>query len=234
MDPNAAPWRALEAATPEPAAREAASVPLPSSWIAPAAMLAAVALAVVAFIVAAGGTDSGGLQVKDDPIGIASPAIEAGTDPRGTASIVVHIVGAVRDPGVYRLDPGARVADLVERAGGYGPRVDVDRAVRELNLAALLTDGEQVRVPSRDDPSPEPATAVGPAGGDGHGAAASISLNRASSSELETLPGIGPVTAGKIIAAREEQPFTSVDELRGRRIVGEKTFEKIRDLVTAD
>jgi competence protein ComEA len=234
VDPNAAPWRALETTTPESSGREAPSPSSPTPWVAPAAMLAAVALAIVAFIVAAGGT-GGDLTLGGEVVGVASPGPESDTEPREAPAIVVHIVGAVRDPGVYRLDPGARVADLVERAGGYGPRVDVERTASELNLAALLADGEQIRVPSRDDPSPAPVTAAVPGGSSGAGGGtAPISLNRASATELDTLPGIGPVTAGKIIAAREEQPFTSVDELRGRKIVGEKTFEKLRDLVTVD
>jgi competence protein ComEA len=144
--------------------------------------------------------------------------------------VVVEIVGAVREPGVYSLPAGSRLADLVFRAGGYGPRVDVARAEEELNLAGPLRDGDHVRVPSRDDR--QTAGTSEPANDPGSGGATLIDINRATQAELEELPGVGPATAEKIIAAREEAPFTAVEELRSRGVLGEKTFEKLRALVT--
>ena len=86
-------------------------------------------------------------------------------------------------------------------------------------------------MPSRDDvPSPGVVAGASPAPLSGQGGP--VDINHATSAELEALPGIGPVTAAKIIAAREEAPFASVDDLRARKVLGEKTFEALKDLVT--
>lgn len=234
MDPNAAPWRALESAIPAPPAGQ----PAPETersfpFAAIAGVLGAGALAVVAFLLAFG-SGGGELQLTGgQAVAIGASGGPAVSAPPG-GRLVVEVVGAVAKPGVYRLADGARIGDLIELAGGYGPRVDTDRAARDLNLAALLRDGDQVRVPSRDDPGPSAASADAPAGAGGApaGSGGLIDLNAATPGELESLPGIGPVTAGEIVASREEAPFASVDDLRGRKLVGEKTFEKLRDLVT--
>jgi len=230
VDPNAAPWRSLDAEAPaagEEPPRQA-GIPVPAI----AAAAGAAVLAVAAFFLAMGSGGGSLVVAGGEPLPGASG--DVALQPVGSAELVVEIVGAVTRPGVYRLPAGTRIGDLVDAAGGYSPRVDVDRASRDLNLAAVLADGDQVRVPSRDDAAAAVGTA-GPAGSGGGaqpvGSGSLIDVNAATSAELETLPGIGPATAGKIIAAREEQPFTSVDELRSRGVLGEKTFEKVRDLV---
>ncbi len=146
----------------------------------------------------------------------------------GATEIVVDVAGAVMTPGVYRLAPGSRVGDALSAAGGFGPRVDAVRAAAELNLAAVLEDEARIVVPSRDDPTPSD----GDAGSGGGSAGRLVDLNTATQSELEALPGFGPVTATKIIDSRADEPFTSVDDLRTRKLVGAKTFESLRDLVT--
>lgn len=240
MEPTATPWRVLE----DPPERTGAGTAAPSApGAGPPVMIArstvavgagALLLAVAAFFLAFGAGSGGAVVLEGGaPLGSVPEADlgivgAAGSD---APDLIVEIVGAVVRPGVYRVPPDARIGDLVNAAGGYGARVDADRASRELNLAALLHDGDHIRVPSRDDEAgmgqPAPGNAA-PAAGDTGGL---VDLNRATSAELEALPGIGPVTAGKILTAREEQPFAAVEDLRTRKLVGEKTFETIKGLV---
>lgn len=240
MDQSTPVWRVFD----EPAAGPAASGPAagrdgagptgvalasPNVLLAVAALVGAVLIGGVALVLAAGG--SGGAIVEGPATGFASSAPDSG-DPQ-VGEIVVDVAGAVANPGLYHLVTGARVGDAIDAAGGFGPRVDVDRVGRELNLAASLKDGDQVRVPSRDDPGTSSGGNSGSgSGGGGSGDGDLVNLNTATQAGLEELPGIGPVTAEKIIAAREEAPFRTVDELRERGLVGEKTFEDLRALVT--
>ena len=183
----------------------------------------------------------GGLAVLMAMSGMSDVAVAGPEDGFGAfatvapgADLVVDVAGAVVTPGVYRLPPGSRVRDAVNAAGGFSPRVDAERVGTELNLAAAVADGAEIRVPSRDDPAPaDPGGggAGGPGTGGGAGSAL-INLNSATQAELESLPGIGPVGAGKILESRASAPFANVDELRDRGLVGEKTFEKIKPLVT--
>ncbi len=246
MDPALA-WRALE--EPDGEARPAAadpphvrSVDRRTSVI--AVLIIAGAAAVLAAVVA----------MAPSPAAITLPgdgsAAAAITNPRASPvhgsgvsggspgpdgeMLVVDVAGAVARPGVYRLPQGSRVSDAVAAAGGFGPRVDAAAAAR-LNLASLLRDGQQVLVPSRDGPASGaggPSSNPGSQGAPSVAPAQPIDLNAATAAELDALPGIGPVTAGKIIASRAESPFTSVDDLRTRKLVGESVFAKLGDLVT--
>jgi competence protein ComEA len=199
---------------------------------------------VIAFVLAFGAGSAGSVEV-DGGVPFSSPrsseggaAFVSGSAAPDATLVVVEIVGAVDHPGVFRLPAGSRVGDLVAAAGGFGARVDTERAARDLNLASALHDGDQIRVPSRDDPAASAGSNAGSGGsgasggGVGSGMSGPVSLNKATAEELDTLPGIGPVTAAKIIASREETPFTAVDDLRTRKLVGEKTFGQIKDLVT--
>ncbi len=190
-----------------------------------AGVMGALTIGGLAIVVAM--SSAGGEIVAGPGVAIGSPG---SADPlSGAGEIVVDVAGAVVEPGVYQLAPGSRVGDAIKAAGGFSPRVDADRVALELNLAAAVTDGAQVRVPSRDDVAEPGAGEPDPAGGGTGGQV--VNLNTASQSELEALPGIGPVTATKIIESRAGSRFTKVEELRERGLVGEKTFESLRALV---
>jgi competence protein ComEA len=248
MSETSAPWRALEdgpvtapgsgTAAPSGGSGKTSSErrSVGSWWIAGALGLAAVLVAGAVFLVLSGGQgsvaiDGDGTLVGGSSIEPRSPSSISG----GAGGVVVDVQGAVLRPGVVHLQAGARVADAISAAGGYGPRVAVERVGQMLNLAAEVHDGDQVVVPSRDDPGVVASVAPGGGGagtgGAGGGTGGPVDLNHATASELDTLPGIGPVTAAKIIAARDEQPFASLDDLRTRKVLGAAALEKIKDLV---
>ena len=203
-----------------------------------AILAAAVALAVVAFILALTSGSGDGVVIDgrgDNEVFASSSPGDSTGGPQDAGLVVVEVAGAVAHPGVFRLPTGSRVADVIDAAGGYGPRVDTTRVGRELNLAARVEDGDRVLVASRDDTVTATDAAGASGGSDGSASAGTdgglVDLNLATAEMLDQLPGIGPVTAAKILAAREEAPFTAVDDLRSREILGEKTFERLRDLV---
>lgn len=156
-----------------------------------------------------------------------APAIAVDGTPKG--ALVVHVAGAVRHPGVYRMRAGARVDDAVARAGGARRRADLSA----LNLAAELEDGRQVLVPLR-----APAVASSGAGAGGSAAAAvatpvvPLNLNTATPEQLDELDGIGPTTAQHIVEYREAHDgFGSVEELDQVPGIGETRLASLRDKV---
>jgi len=146
--------------------------------------------------------------------------------------IAVHVAGMVARPGVYRLPPGSRVADAVQKAD---PLPDAD--LNALNLAKVLKDGEKIPVPAKVPDTvipgmpgftPAAMKASGSTGG-------KININTADAAELEKLPGIGPALAERIVRYREENgPFISVDDLLNVSGIGEKKLESLRDYATVN
>jgi competence protein ComEA len=155
---------------------------------------------------------------------IEPPARITAAAPAPRPRVVVHVVGAVRRPGLYGLVEGSRVADAVRRAGGATAKADVAL----INLAAPVADGAQIVVPSRVAARPggvEPGQ-VRPPGG-------KLSLARATEEELDALPGIGPTTAAKIVEYRQQHgAIASVDELDAVPGIGPARLEQLRELVT--
>jgi competence protein ComEA len=241
VDQQSTPWRVFDApvtterseTAPTSSAGPSATPPfaLANPRLALAGIAGAVAVGAVAIALAVGGSGGGsfvGPGVSDAPVGSGVPELAG-------AAVVVDVVGAVLRPGVYHLPIGSRVGDAITAAGGFGPRVDADAVGTALNLAAPLRDGDQVRVPSRDGADASAGIGGGTSGSGGSGGGASgglVDLNSATEAELDALPGIGPVTAGKIIEARAKSPFKAVDDLRSRGLVGQKTFDQIKALLT--
>jgi len=160
----------------------------------------------------------------------AAPPIKVADDGGGGGgSVVVHVAGAVRNAGVYRLRAGARVNDALARAGGATPRADLS----QVNLAAKVEDGRQVLVPRRVTTPPAASPAPAPAGTTAPGQpAVPVNLNAATLEQLDTLPGVGPATAQKILDYREQHGgFGSVDELGEVPGIGDVRLAALRDLV---
>jgi competence protein ComEA len=178
-----------------------------------------IAVAALALLAVAGRTLAGAGTATEQPAAALVPERAAATPP-----LVVHVAGAVRRPGLYRLAEGKRVADAVARAGGATAPADT----AAINLAAPLADGMQVIVPRRV------VVAASSGGADaGSAAPARISLSSASAAELDELPGVGPVTAQKIVDYRAAHGgFRSVEDLDAIPGIGPARIEQLRDLTT--
>jgi competence protein ComEA len=192
-----------------------------------------------------GGSDSGpsayGDASNDEPLSGESPSAAPGAavpddgSPSGGATLFIHILGEVANPGLYELREGDRAIDAVAAAGGLTEAADE----AQLNLARFLNDGEQIVVPAvgavAQPGVPAPGTGQSGTGGSGTGplAGAAISLNTADAATLEDLPGVGPELASRIVAWRETNgPYTSVDDLLNVAGIGEKTVDGLRDSAT--
>jgi competence protein ComEA len=156
----------------------------------------------------------GAPRADSPPLRVARPVRTA------SRQLVVDVAGAVRRPGLHRLAAGARVAAALAAAGGATARADV----AAVNLAAPLADGEQIVVPVRG--------AVGAAAGGGGAANAPVDLNSADAEQLDALPGIGPSTAAKIVAYRQEHgAFHSLAELDAVSGIGPSKLAQLKGLV---
>jgi competence protein ComEA len=222
-------WRVIDAEPEETGAPKPGEADAPKSKVGLYALIVAIVIAILGVAGAAiwATLPNGGVTLDlargpaaDNGFAEQPLAVQGATS---APALIVDVEGAVLEPGVHSVPAGSRVADAIQAAGGYSTEVDIAAAAAALNLAELLTDGQKIHVPARGEVAPIPGAATsGPVGG-------LIDINHASQGELESLPGIGPVTAAKIIAAR---PFATIDELDSRDVVGPSVMEQIRDLIT--
>jgi competence protein ComEA len=181
----------------------------------------AAALLLISALFVAGRYFADAGSARESPAAAAASGGELRAAPR--PRLVVHVVGAVRRPGLYRLADGSRIADALRRAGGATRRADLSL----VNLAAPISDGSQIVVPRRAPPA-SPGEAPAAEGS----AAGPVHLNTASVEELDALPGVGPVTAQKIVDYREQRgAFSSVDDLDAIPGIGPARLEQLRELV---
>jgi competence protein ComEA len=167
---------------------------------------------------------------KLEPIEIIEPTA---TPVATAASIRVHVVGAVKRPGVYALQPESRWLEAVEAAGGLAADADTESA----NLADHLIDGQQIRIPRLGVPIPPSPTPSSQGSGSALSSASGdrININTASAQELDALPGIGPTYAARIIAYREEHgPFRDTVDIMQVRGIGPACYDGIRDLIKVE
>ena len=164
----------------------------------------------------------GGRHLAHSSAAPAAPVAAAPIRADAGPELVVHVVGAVHRPGLYRFAPKSRVADAVARAGGATRHADLTL----INLAAPLADGTQVVVPVKATPGSAPT-----AGGSATAPAGPVHLNTATLEQLDSLPGVGPVTAQKILDYRQKHgAFSSLEELDAIPGIGPARIEQLKDV----
>lgn len=160
--------------------------------------------------------------------------LESTTEGQEAKNIVVEISGAVETPGVYRVDNGSRIEDLLVMAGGFAADADRDWVEKYLNRAAKLTDGQKIFIPSFDKQT-EGISAKKTGGYQNVSSSLTtageslVNINTSDQKTLESLPGIGPVYAQKII---EQRPYSNTADLQSKKIIPNATYEKIKDKIT--
>lgn len=141
--------------------------------------------------------------------------------------LFIHVAGTVKSPGVYKLKEGSRVFDAINAAGGYALNADLNA----LNLATPLTDGEKVYVPALGELPPASSSLPGRVSS----STSKININTADAQQLDTLPGIGPVFAQRIIDYRTSQGrFSNIEDIKNVSGIGKKRFEQLKDLITVN
>ncbi len=176
-----------------------------------------IGLSVVGIVLILGGVFASGLS-KQQPKNYPKESMV-----QAQKSISVDVSGAVNKPGVFKLGSDARIEDAIKSAGGFSENSNQEYISKYLNMAQKLSDGSKVYVPLVGEQVPATTSQVA-----GVNSRAKVNINTASESELDTLSGVGPVTASKIISDR---PYQTVEDLLNKKIVSKAVFDKIKDQI---
>ena len=162
-----------------------------------------------------------GLEVEAESGGASNAARK-----EGEGTVFVDVSGCVKKPGVYEVSAASRIFEVIELAGGVTPDADTSY----INQAEPVTDGLKINVPDKNSTSITPGATQSASQGNSKG---KININTADSTQLQDIPGVGPATAEKIISYRDSNGyFTSVDQIKNVSGIGDKTFEKMKDMIT--
>lgn len=160
---------------------------------------------------------------------------EAGSDQVKSISVTIDVAGQVQDPGVYTLPGDSRLQDAIEAAGGFTSKADPDYIAKRINLAQKAIDGGKVYIPAVGEITTNTSVPASNQSTDASVigvadiATGLIDINSATEKELDTLPRVGPVTAQKIIAGR---PYMNIEELVAKKVMGQSTFDGLKDKIT--
>lgn len=193
----------------------------------------------LSFLLLRGGS-KGEVQVIDNTEVLGEVTTEEGS-PVTPVLIKVDVAGAVNTPGVCELEGGGRVQDAIDGAGGFSDQSDSDWIAKNINLAQKVNDGEKIYIPTKEELEEQSAQSAGQSNSSASSAQSApssapqitgkININTAGQAELESLPGIGPVYAQRII---ESRPFGSIEEITRVKGIGDKTLEKLKDLICVE
>lgn len=199
-----------------------------------------IALSLVGVVLIAGGIFSSNLLNLKLPSQKSSFPKESIVSPKeiASSSLMVDVSGAVKTPGVYELSPTSRLQEAITEAGGFADKADKSYIAKKINLSSKLTDGQKIYIPFEgEEPqtvvlsSAAPSSAVAGVSTSSTVSSGMIGLNSATEAELDKLPGVGPVTAQKIITNR---PYSDLNDLLIKKVVSKSVFEKIKPLISLE
>lgn len=186
-----------------------------------------IAMGVVGLVLLVGGVVSSGIVPKtfvgSNTPGIKSTQVPAASLTSSASKVAIDVSGAVQNPGVYYLSGSSRIEEAIQSAGGVTTEADPAYLSKNINLAQKLTDGMKIYIPAKEEGGASKVLGSSEVNG-----SKIINLNSSSSEELDSLPGIGTVTAQKIISSR---PYGSIEELLIKKAVSRSVYDKIKEQV---